>query len=128
MSDSFFLDTVILQFVQIVPLYCSSCRLDTLGARSRNVRFLLTSLSFRLFFYVVFYCLGCIVNFVLLYVVCMVFVGVENHLYFNQLIASLNLKAYKLHFLLNVRKSSYHIKVYDVGIVPKFIQRNTLSS
>ena len=34
----------------------------------------------------------CIVNYDRLNVVCMVFVGVENYLYFNQLLASLNLK------------------------------------
>ena len=77
-----------------MSLYGSCRRHDTSRARSWNVRFLSTSLSFRIMYEVVIYCLVCMVNFDLLYFVCMFFVGVENHLCFNQLIASLNLKSF----------------------------------
>ena len=111
-----------------MSLYCSSSRLGLLGARSWNARFLSTSLSFRIMYQFVFYWLVCIENFELLNIVCMVFVGVKNYLYFNQLIASLNLKEFKLHSHWNVRKSSQQIKVHDAELVPKFIWANELET
>ena len=95
-SGSNFLYTVIWYFDWNVPIYCSNSRLSTLGTRLWNVTFLQTFMSLRFLYQVVFYCLVYIVKFDLLYVVCFVFIGVKNHLYFIQLITSLNLTEFKL--------------------------------
>ena len=99
LSASTFLHTVIIFWGLTVPLYCFSSRLDTLGARSWNARFLSSSLSVRFLYQVVCYCLVCIVTSDLLCVGCCVF-GLFDR---KAICISIN---WWLVFSWNVRKSS----------------------
>ena len=110
-----------------MPIYCSSSRLGTLGARFWNVTFLQMFLSFRILlssciFLHGIHCKLCSVD-----VVCMIIVGVKNHLCFTQFIASLNLTQFRLYLPWSFRKKIITYKISDVGFVHKFILGISLS-